>query len=354
MIIRNRNTLRLLFASFLWIAIGVNCGKQSSAPEVIQPVNTFTNPLVQGSDPWVYQKNGTYYYLQTEGNSIRLRKTTSMSQLASSVSTTIYQPVPGNPNSRNIWAPEMFFLDNKWYIYYTAGDGTDLSQRTWVLENANADPITGTWTDKGRLSNSNANFWAIDGTIMEYNNNRYFIWSGRPDVSNVNLTQNLYISKMTNPWTLEGPATLISRPDLTWERNGFGVNEAPEVLVNPGNTYFITYSASYCGTDDYALGLLTLKEGGNPVTSTDWTKHPNPVFIKKPSVNAYGPGHNSFFKSKDGTEHWMIYHANSNSGEGCGDKRNIRMQKITFNPDGFPNFGEPVATGLQINKPSGE
>jgi len=30
------------------------------------------------------------------------------------------------------------------------------------------------------------------------------------------------------------------------------------------------------------------------------------------------------------------------------------MQKFTFKTDGSPDFGVPVATGLQVNKPSGE
>ncbi len=117
---------------------------------------------------------------------------------------------------------------------------------------------------------------------------------------------------------------------------------------------FLVYSASGCWTDDYALGLLTLKEGGDPLNASDWTKTPAPVFTKKPSGSAFGPGHSSFFKSADGTEDWILYHANSTAGQGCGDARNPRMQKFTWNADGTPNFGEPVSINTGIKKPSGE
>jgi GH43 family beta-xylosidase len=100
--------------------------------------------------------------------------------------------------------------------------------------------------------------------------------------------------------------------------------------------------------------MLTLKEGGNPLNPADWTKNPSPVFKKKPENNAYAPGHNSFFKSPDGTEDWIIYHANSSPNQGCTDTRNPRMQKFTWNPDGTPNFDEPVKTGSPITRPSGE
>ncbi|MEJ7661106.1 MAG: family 43 glycosylhydrolase [Hymenobacter sp.] len=68
---------------------------------------------------------------------------------------------------------------------------------------------------------------------------------------------------------------------------------------------------------------------------------------KKKDAEAYGPGHNGFFKSKDGSEDWLVYHANNLVGQGCGDSRNPRIQKFTWNADDTPNFGTPVA----INKP---
>ena len=353
----NRSGIRLYTLLFLLCLLHLQCGK--SAKPTVTPENpvandTFANPLQSGADPWVYQKDGFYYYLQTTGNNIRLWKTDAMSRLAAATAQTVFSPTPGAANSRNIWAPELHYLDNKWYIYYTAGSGEDLSQRTWVLENSSPDPTSGTWTDKGRIFSTGADFWAIDGTVMQYQGNNYFIWSGRPDHSNANLTQNLYMAKMSNPWTLEAQATLLSTPQFAWERSGFGVNEAPESLTGPSGTQFLVYSASYCGTDDYALGMLTLKTGGDPMNPSDWTKTEQPVFSKQPQNNAFGPGHVAFFKSPDNKENWLVYHANSNSGQGCAEGRNIRIQQFSFSTSGIPVFQEPRATGLQIKKPSGE
>jgi GH43 family beta-xylosidase len=100
--------------------------------------------------------------------------------------------------------------------------------------------------------------------------------------------------------------------------------------------------------------MLTLKTGGDPMKIADWTKTGSPVFTKNPSARAFGPGHNAFFKSPDGKEDWIIYHANNNSGEGCGDKRNVRIQKYTWNASGVPQFGVPQNTGTPIVNPSGE
>jgi GH43 family beta-xylosidase len=344
---------RLIY--FYLFFVVVSCSKNNGTTPPITPpepvAKTFINPLMNGADPWVFQRDTFYYYTHTLGDRVAIWKTNKMSQLANAPRTTIFTPVPGTKNSHNIWAPEIHFLDGKWYTYYTAGSGHDSTQRIWVLENASTDPTTGNWIDKGRIFATNADFWAIDGTVLEHNSNRYFIWSGRPNLSMQN--QNLYIAKLSNPWTLEGNAVMISKPELSWETAGGPVNEGAEVLKKD-NKVFLVFSASGCWTDDYKMGILTLKDGGNPLNASDWVKDQLPVFTKQPVNNAFGPGHGSFFKSRDGTEDWMIYHANTTTGQGCGDKRNIRMQKFTWNFSGLPVFGEPVKTGVPIPVPSGE
>ena len=342
----------------LSVMLVIGSCKKSAGPSPVPPpppppaAKTFTNPVVNGADPWVVKKDGFYYYTHTLGNRVSIWKSTAMSKLGLITPTEIYRPAPGAANASNVWAPEIHYLDNKWYVYYTAGAGADITQRTWVIENSNADPAIGPWVDKGRLFTTDTDFWGIDGTVLEYNSSRYYLWSGRPNPAIQN--QHIYIAKMTNPWTLQTPAVMLTSPVLPWETNGGPVNEGPQVVKNAAGKVFLTYSASGCWTDDYALGLLTLKEGGNPLLLADWTKSQQPVFTKQPANNAYGPGHNAFFKSPDGTEDWIIYHANSNSGEGCADKRNIRIQKFSFNTDGTPSFGAPVKTGVAITVPAGE
>jgi GH43 family beta-xylosidase len=207
-----------------------------------------------------------------------------------------------------------------------------------VLENPSPDPTRGAWTPKGRIYAPDADFWAIDATVLEHEGARYLVWSGRPDAAVQD--QNLYIARMTSPWTLAPGAVLLSKPELAWERQG-PVNEGPEALKGPGGRVFLVYSAAGCWTDDYSLGLLSLKPGGDPMKPGDWTKSTSPVFSKSPERGVYGPGHNSFFKSPDGKEDWIVYHANSRSGQGCGEKRTVRMQRFTWGPDGTPDFGAP-------------
>lgn len=344
--------------------MSANCGKNKGgnpAPPVDTTTvntNTFTNPLLSsGPDPWVTQKDGYYYYTNTLGNRIALWKTTQMDQLKNATPVTVWSAVVNTAYSNDVWAPELHYLNNKWYIYFAADSSSiNSTHRIYVLENPAADPTTGTWTLKGELTDT-SNKWAIDASVFTYNNNNYFIWSGWQ--GDTDGEQDIFIAQLSNPYTVSSERVLISKPTYDWETRITGginvtVNEGPEALINASNQLFLTFSAGGCWSDDYSLGLLTLKAGGDPLNAADWTKTSTPVFTKNTTGGAFGPGHNGFFLSPDGKENWLIYHANSSSGQGCGDARNPRMQPFTWNGDGSPNFGSPVAIGTAINKPSGE
>jgi GH43 family beta-xylosidase len=315
--------------------------------------NTFTNPLLpSGPDPWVEQKDDWYYVTHTTGKNLRLYRTKKMSELANAEVKTIWTPPATGMNSKQIWAPEIHFINGKWYFYYAADDGKNENHRMWVLENDSEDPFTGTWVDKGELELP-GDKWAIDGTAFEHNGQLYYLWSGWE--GDVNGRQDIYITKMANPWTAEGNRILLSKPEHGWELKGVTptINEAPQYLAR-GDKLFIIYSASGCWTDDYSLGMLTAPATANILEASSWVKSTQPMFEKNPSAQAYGPGHNGFFTSPDGTEDWIIYHANPEAGQGCGGKRSPRMQKFTWTSGGNPDFGSPVELGASLAIPSGE
>ena len=86
---------------------------------------------------------------------------------------------------------------------------------------------------------------------------------------------------------------------------------------------------------------------------TSWIKSKDPIFQQSPENGVYGTGHNSFFKSPDGTEDWILYHANDNPEDGCSDKRSPRVQKISWASNDMPIIGVPISTSEHLIKPSG-
>ncbi|ASU35014.1 glycoside hydrolase family 43 protein [Mucilaginibacter xinganensis] len=319
----------------------------------------FTNPLLpSGADPWVIYHTGYYYYTSSKGDRIVLYKTKNMADLKSAKEVTVWTPPPNTSYSKEIWAPELHFINHKWYLYFAADEGSNNNHRIYVLENASADPQLGNWTFKGKISDA-TNKWAIDASVFENKGKLYMIWAGWE--GDENGQQNIYIAQLKNPWTVGTKRVKISSPTYNWEKYGdlhdsgnpphVNVNEGPEILKH-NNKLFLVYSASGCWTDYYALGMLSASTDKNLLDSASWTKSAQPVFKQSPENGVYAPGHNSFFKSADGKEDWILYHANSQPGQGCGKDRSPRMQKFSWNADGTPDFGTPVKEGIYITAPS--
>ena len=92
---------------------------------------------------------------------------------------------------------------------------------------------------------------------------------------------------------------------------------------------------------------MTALDTSDLLDPKSWIKSPEPVFKSNEETGQYGPGHNCFTVSEDGSEDIMIYHSRSYK-EIIGDplfdpNRHARAQKLDWNEDGTPNFGIPVA-----------
>jgi len=320
---------------------------------------TFKNPLLpSGADPYSFYKDGYYYYTNSTGNGVELWKSKTLAGLKDAPHKTIWKAPATGAYSKNIWAPEVMFIHGKWYAYFAADNGKNENHRMYVLENQSADPMFGEWVFKGQITDA-TNKWAIDGDVAEINGKLYMIWSGWE--GDENGKQEIFMAKLKNPWTVDGERVKISSPEFEWEQHGdlnnpgnpphVDVNEGPQFLVH-NDKIFIIYSASGCWTDFYALGMITADLSSDILNPKSWVKSAKPVFERSIENGVYAPGHNSFFKSPDGKEDWILYHANDKPGQGCGNFRSPRAQKFTWNADGTPNFGTPLKTGVEIPVPA--
>ena len=290
-------------------------------------------PLIPApsADPWMVLHDGFYFFCESRDHrTIHVRKTKHLLDVGKAEAVKVWTPPKKGMNKSGVWAPELHFINGKWFIYYAADNGKNENHRMWVLE-AKTDNPQGAYRCRGCLETSG---WAIDGTVLEVNNQLFFVWSGWP--GKVDGKQNLYIAPMSNPWTISAERTLISEPDQEWERHEMAINEGPQILRRDGKL-FIVYSASASWTIHYCLGMLELA-GTDLLKRDSWKKH-GPVFQK--TENIFGVGHCSFVKSPCQTEDWILYHAKGEQKHGWLDRR-IHAQRFNWHPDGRPNFGTPA------------
>ncbi len=311
----------------------------------------FKNTLaeIDTPDPSVVYRNGFYYMTFTHhGADIMVMKSRTL-DFRSAERKVVWYPPAETAYSANLWAPEIQYLQGKWYIYFAADDGDNANHRMYVLEGESDDPM-GSYTFKGQLKDD-AGKWAIDGLAMEHEGKLYFVWSGWE--GDVNEAQNTYIAPMSDPWTISGPRVLLSRPELDWERGGGPpyINEGQSLLYKDGRA-FIVYSGAGSWTPLYSLGMLALKPGGNPLEPADWTKAQEPLLAMDEEAGVYGPGHNSFVPSPDGSETWLVYHATSGPADGWNNRK-ARAARVEWDENGLPVFGKPQPLATPVRMPAG-
>lgn len=298
----------------------------------------FNNALYQGQDPFITYHDGYYYFVSSSNdpghNKMYVSKSKSLLDQGEKV--MVYD---SDGIESRLFAPELYFIDGKWYIYYCADVG--LSGYNWrhmacVLESVTDDP-QGEWIDRGVLytGTNGVNQQANDFNVFEYRGQLYACWGtlesgiGGPA-----------LARMESPIKISDDRSFLP-PDG---------GEGPRAIVN-GDRLFITVSHGNFKSTGYHLGMYTFDNTKEDILNPDNWSSKQDVFHGTKEV--YGPARASFFKSADGTENWMAFHSkvyptNNNAW------RQVSIKQFTFNEEGTPNFGTPVSPYEFINLPSGD
>jgi GH43 family beta-xylosidase len=322
---------------------------------------TFTNPTFKSQDPWVTYVGGMYYYSGSGCGvaDICIKRSRTLTGLSSAPWIGVWKHARDtDPNGRDIWAPELHYVNDRWYIYYAADDSGDNNHhRLFVLSADDKGEALSHFSEAdtglphGQLAITPAR-WGIDPNVFIASNGKlYLTWSCTNFVDGT-FPQRICLAAMKDALHVASTAVYLSTPDQSWEERGKPIQEGPVGYSRAGRTY-ITYSGSASFiADDYAVGLLSLDAGADPLHASAWHKS-GPIFDHHGKV--YGPGSVVFVPSPDGREMWNMYHAidrlDCKSAYAC---RDIRMQPMHFDALGAPILGTPVDPGVALPAPSGE
>lgn len=307
----------------------------------------FNEPwILQRADPYVLRHtDGKYYFTATvpSYDKIVLRRADSLAELPEAEEVELWHKHESGVQSEHVWAPELYYLDGKWYIYYSASDKDDIwALRPYVLMCEDEDPITGKWVELGKMKRADDDpfsfeEFSLDATVFENHGKRYYVWAEKVGIGKK--ISNLYIAEMERPDKLATVQVLLTGPDYDWERIGFWVNEGPAVIKRNGKI-FLTYSASETGIY-YCVGMLSIDENEDLLDPRKWKKERYPVLGTDESLRIYGPGHNSFTVDEEGND-IMVYHARTEAEiEGnplYNPNRHAQLMKVQWGEDGYPLF----------------
>lgn len=299
-------------------------------------LTTFNNPLYQGQDPFVTYKDGYYYYVSSSNLDSNNKKYVSKSKTLTDQGEKI-EIFDSHGDLTRIYAPEIFFIDGKWYIYFCA-DYMQYNGRHYagVLESV-TDDAQGEYIHKGALftGENGVNQQANDFTVFEYDGQLYGTWGTFVEDP---VSYSPGIVKMDSPYEITQDRSLLP------ERGG----EGPRVLKNKDKIY-LTVSMGGFADKGYYLSTYIFEGPGDILDKKNWTFKDN---IFRGTKDVYGAGRASFVKSPDGTQDWMMYHskvyeATNNSW------RQVHIQEFLWEDDKLV-LGKPISPLVTQNLPSGD
>lgn len=211
--------------------------------------------------------------------------------------------------SANLWAPDIQFFNNKWYLYYTAANaGSHGNKATGgAIGVAKSSSPAGPWTDSGvAVVEAQAGRWVYDPFVVldDYgpapSGQRYLFYGS---FAGGVFARKLSADGLHADKGSEMAIATADRYEATYIRKHGGSYYLFASAANCCNNDLTGYSV-FVGRSSYLLGpyadregvsLLDSRAGGTPVISMNGNRW-------------VGPGHNAAFTDYGGQD-WLVYAA---------------------------------------------
>jgi beta-xylosidase len=291
---------------------------------------TYTNPIIDYglADPNIKYENGYYYLLATgkapDGRFIPIYRSKDLIKW-DFVRGAVERGNIADWNYKNFWAPEVYKINGKFYLYYTASPQESPKNSGNRVGLAICDSIQGPYKNVGVV----VPHASIDGHVFtDKDGSRYIFYT----IENMNKdglrAGQIYADKLLSPTKVAGkPVQIISNHN--WQEGPF--------ILHRNNIYFLTYSCGAWTDSTYHVRYAIAKSPLGPYAE-------QPDTILKTNKGVKGPGHHSFFTDRKGKD-WIVYHG----WDPAHTTRYSRIDRIFINGDHITSDG-PTYTSQPINK----
>jgi len=284
---------------------------------------TYTNPVWPRSfaDPFVLRWQGEYYAYGT-GPALPDTQTgeSRVFPLLRSRDLVHWEECSGallpltETEKRHYWAPEVVESEGRFYLYYSASDGSgDETQRLRV---AVADHPLGPFVDSGTLLLPDEGFSIDAHPFRDPADGRWYLFFAKDYFDARVGTALAVVPLAADMISVSGPVQNAVRPVGDWqiyERNRMLYNqtweawhtvEGPFVLFDKGR-YYCLYSGGNWQGAEYGVGYAVADQVLGPYQDSGL----GPAVLKGVSGIVLGPGHNSVVLGPDNKTCFIVYHA---------------------------------------------
>jgi beta-xylosidase len=195
-------------------------------------------------------------------------------------------------SDRWFWAPEVYPINGKFYMYYSADEHICVAISDNPLGPFKQE------TKKPMIENEKC----IDNSLFVDDDGTPYLFFDR-----FNDGLNIWVAELEENLADIKAETMAKCINVSqaWEEVWPRVNEGAFVIKRNG-TYYMTYSANSYESPFYGIGFATASNITGP-----WTKYEgNPIFQKPGGL--VGVGHSAMFTDKDGTLR-IVFHAHNST-----------------------------------------
>lgn len=308
--------MKKIFLTYLMLSFLVqisSCKDDDSDREIDGVADQMTKvPL---GDPFIMLHEGTYYAygtLSNDGIAVFVSDDLQTWQVPAESPAGLALHKSHVWADRWFWAPEVYHVNGKFYMYYSADEHICVATSDSPLGPFKQEVLKPMIEDEKCIDNSL--FIDDDGTP-------YLLF----DRFNDGL--NIWVAELEDDLIQIKPETMTKCINVSqaWEEVWPRVNEGAFVLIH-NDTYYMTYSANSYESPFYGIGFATADNINGP-----WTKYEQNPILQKPG-DLVGVGHSAMFTDKDGTLR-IVFHAH-NSKERI-HPRHMYISTVSFeNRDG--------------------
>jgi xylan 1,4-beta-xylosidase len=299
-------------------------------PSGAQPgsiIETYRNPVIPGifPDPTIIRVGDTYYASGTSGNSVPVYPLYQSKDLINWNRIGSVFNEPPEWAAGDFWAPELFYNNGTFFVYYTARRKSDKVSCVGVA--TTTDPGKG-FTDHGIIIDWGKE--AIDAFVFKEGDGKLFITWKAYGLNRDRKVELLTSELSPDGLKLAGEPFSLTRYDKGW--NGHGDDEGP-CLTKHGDYYYLFYSGEGCCNNKCGYKLFVQR---SKTLRGDWEQYSGGAILQG-GEQWKCSGHGTLVETPD-RRTFFLYHAfNVNDFEYIG-REGLLDELMWDNKTGWPYF----------------